>query len=339
MINTTHFVENFRGNTSFNKNKINETPLNTTRLAFGSENFKSIYSNNETSNKITQALKANTINFNGKGSGMGGAQMQLPSDSPYDFNDIGELLRIISGNETLVEDITTLMKPLKDFKGRFLVRTVKAIIQQPDRKPLVGALINKFGDNTSSNYCLSKDIAKVVEAYNPDSKLHNKVLNMAMGINKLHGADDIVELLKNSNENNIDIMKKVVDKVKDDQTVNWLELKLIADQIITTPEKEPILDKLLEYLQPKDGNKTHCDISGVLSLLEIVEPDNASQKELLNLFLDSNKGLWGHVIAQFLEMSTEKNAEIFKQALNDATGNGMDAAKQIMATLKKNSIA
>src|SRR3989339_406645 len=100
MINTTHFVENFRGNISFNNNKINKTPLNTARLAFGSEDLKSIYSGNETSNKITEALKANTLSFKGEKSTMGGSQMQLPADSPYDFNDIGELLRIISGNET-----------------------------------------------------------------------------------------------------------------------------------------------------------------------------------------------------------------------------------------------
>lgn len=330
MINTTLFSGNIRVNKNFQQNHNNKTPLNATRLAFGSEYFKSIY---EPSDKITQALKANTLSFKGGNSGTGLAHMELPKDSPFDFNDIGELLSIIMGNEKLVKDMTTLMKPLKDFKGRHLVKTVKAIIQHPEKKPLVAKLIDKFKDNCTFN--LSQDLTEVICTYNPENNIHREVLTMAMSIKRINSADDIVHLLKITNKDNLPIMKKVVEKAKDNEIINSIELKDISNEVIKDPSKEPVLNKLLNFMQPVDDNRTKFNLSGTLEILELFEPDNPVHNEMLDFFLSCNKGLWGLVIAQFMEMTTADNKEAIKQIVNKASGTGMEAAKEIMTKIKE----
>ena len=334
MLNQINFVRCNTNSTNFKGNNNSNGPLTGPRLSFGTSNFKSIYMDNTMTNQITDCFKANALSFKGEDSGRGGMMIQIPKDSPFDARHIGFLISIIKGNEDLVKDVVTLMKPLEGVKGDDIIRTIAAIIHEPRNKPLVQKMVLMFNKDSMSKFGLSRDIASLVEAYNPDNKIHQEVLKMVTPVKKLNSCRDIVDFLKYANNENICIMQKLVNNVKDTHIVNALTVKLIADEILDVPEKEQVLDKLLNYTQADNSPRTKCDLEGILSILEIYETANPVHEELLDVLLDCNKGLWGLVIGQYLEMSNAKNKDLIIQAVNEAEGIGFDAAKQIMDKIK-----
>lgn len=291
-----------------------------------------IYDSSKTDQRVLTSFRNNALSF---GSGMEGMQIKVDPKSGFELEDVLALLRLMNDDtKDLITGLSSKLRPVKGFKGKDLVRIIKSVLVAPEKEKLVGQLIDQFGKNAESRESnLVRTVADILETYNSEDSNQKEIMNLLLACKDLNNSEDLLDILRETNSKTAPILKKVLDKAKDNNNLNGIEVRLIAKEILSAPEKEPILDKLLDKLFQPDNNRG--DLAGILDILENFEVKNKAHEEMLDFYIDAKQNFWGLFIAQLLEYTTLKNKERIKQIVNDTPGEGIPSAAAILEKIKK----
>lgn len=291
---------------------------------------QAIYKNEALPAKMRDAFKSNAISFGNNDSGREGAYITIDPKSGFDAREFCDMLALMTDdNIPLIKGLIQKTRPLPGFKGSHIIRIVKAVLKDPEKEPFVDKMISAFsGEKT--DYVFVRNLAEFMETFNPDNKNHRRVVDLTLGKLNMNSVSDITDILESINDKNSEMIIKVLHNVHPKEPVNGIEIRLIAEEALKGPEKTQLMKKLFNAFQ----GDSNC-LSGILGILEACEPGNKAKEEVLDVLLSGHKGLWGLVMAQVIEKVTPENKEKIKEAIQKAPGEGMEAAKYIIAIVNK----
>lgn len=172
------------------------------------ENSSVIYTSKPLSTEMLACFKANAISFGNNG-GLEGVSVDIDPASGFDAHDLGDLFMLVGFPEgkRLLAKLVPLMKQMTDFKGKYLIQTIKEILNNPDKEELVDMLV----------------------------------------LRKNNSPEDVIKTLELINKDNIDLIKELISKTDNSDYISPVEIRLITSEIKDNDQKKAVFKKLLTF--------------------------------------------------------------------------------------------